>query len=41
MLNDWSDRSDRPDPPWLRFALWFGIGFFAVMMAISVWRGNW
>jgi len=41
MLKDWSDRDDKPDPPWFRALLWFGIGFFAVMMIISVYRGNW
>jgi hypothetical protein len=41
MLREFSERDDKPDPPWFRALLWFGIGFFAVLMVIAAIQGRW
>jgi hypothetical protein len=44
MLREFTERDDpnRPEqPPWLRALLWFGVGFFVVLLVIAAFDGRW
>lgn len=44
MHREFNERDDpnRPEQPvWLRVLLWFGSGFFVVLLIVSAFYGNW
>lgn len=44
MLREFDERDEpnRPErPAWLRAAIWFGMGFFTVMLIVGVWQSRW